>query len=177
MNLVQRIACIVAVVFGVMPLTALAQQVITDYDHSVHFSQYHTYSWGRVHCSDPLFESRITDAVDQALQAKGWRETPAGGDVTISAVAIFRHQAEYTTFYNGFGPGWRWHGWGTGWATTDVEQVPVGTLIIDMYDTASEHLIWRGVARGTLSGKPEKDTAKLQKAVNKMFAHFPPPAA
>jgi hypothetical protein len=30
------------------------------------------------------------------------------------------------------------------------------------------------VARDTLSDKPEKNTEKLQKAVDKMFAKFPP---
>jgi hypothetical protein len=166
-----------ALALSVMPLAARAQKVVTDYDHSVHFSQYHTYSWGQLHCSDPLFEPRMKDAVDQALQAKGWQLAPDGGDVTVSAVAILKHQKEYTTFYNGFGGGWRWHGWGPSWATTNVEEVPVGSLIVDLYDTAGKGLIWRGVARSTLSDKPEKDAEKMRKAVDKMFSHFPPPAA
>ena len=37
-------------------------------------SQYHTYSWGHLHAADPLFEQRVREAVDQALQAKGLRE-------------------------------------------------------------------------------------------------------
>jgi len=176
MNLLQRTISMTALALGLMPLAARAQQVVTDYDHSVHFSQYHTYSWGHLHCSDPLFEPRIKDAVDQALQSKGWQLAPDGGDVTVSAVAILKHQKEYSTFYDGLGGGWRWHGWGTGWATTNVEEVPVGTLIVDLYDTSGKGLIWRGVARSTLSDKPEKDTEKMRKAVEKMFSHFPPHA-
>ncbi len=172
----QNAGLMMALALGVIPLTAPAQQVVTDYDHSVHFSQYHSYSWGHLYCSDPLFESRIKDAVDQALQSKGWQLAPDGGDVTVSAVAILKHQKEYTTFYNGLGGGWRWHGWGTGWATTNVEDVPVGTLIVDLYDTSGRGLVWRGVARDTLSDKPEKDTQKMRKAVDKMFSHFPPRA-
>jgi hypothetical protein len=61
-----------------------------------------------------------------------------------------------------------------GMATTAVEDVPVGTLIVDMYDTSSKRLVWRGMARDTLSDKPEKNSEKLQKAVDKMFAKFPP---
>jgi hypothetical protein len=61
-----------------------------------------------------------------------------------------------------------------GLATTTVEKVPVGTLIVDIYDTQSEHLIWRGEAGEQLSEKPDKDTKKLEKAVDKMFAKFPP---
>jgi hypothetical protein len=175
-KVLQKTGFMMALALGVISLTARAQQVVTDYDHSVHFSQYHTYSWGHLHCSDPLFESRIKDAVDQVLQSKGWQLASDGGDVTVSAVAILKHQKEYTTFYNGLGGGWRWHGWGTGWATTNVEEVPVGTLVVDLYDTAGKGLIWRGVARSTLSDKPEKDTEKMRKAVDKMFSHFPPRA-
>lgn len=146
----------------------------TDYDHSVNFTRDHTYSWGRVHTTDPLFEPRIRDAVDRDLQAKGWQQVPSGGDATITAVLVKKNKAEYTTFYNGLGGGWRWHGWGTGIATTTVENVPVGTLVVDIYDTSSQDLVWRGLAHDQLSDKPEKDTKKLEKAVDKMFAKFPP---
>ncbi len=50
---------------------AVAQDVKTDYDHHANFSQYHTYYWEKVKTTDPLWQSRIQDAVDHALQAKG----------------------------------------------------------------------------------------------------------
>ena len=59
-------------------------------------------------------------------------------------------------------------------ATTTIDRVPVGTLIVDMYDTNSKQLIWRGEAQDQMSDKPEKDTKKLEKAVDKMFEKFPP---
>jgi hypothetical protein len=43
-----------------------------------------------------------------------------------------------------------------------------------MFDANTKHLIWRGTATDTLSGKPDKNTGKLDKAVEKMFSHFPP---
>jgi hypothetical protein len=159
-----------------LPVPGSAQKVETDYDHSANFSQYHTYTWGHVASSDPLFESRVRDAVDHALQAKGLRPVPEGAnaDLTVTAVAMKKNKHEYTTFYDRLGPGWRWHGWGMGMATTAVEDVPVGTLIVDVYDTSSKGLVWRGVARDTLSDKPEKNTEKLHKGVDKVFAKFPP---
>jgi hypothetical protein len=174
MNILQRVFVTLAVAVVFFSIPALAQKVETDYDHSVNFNQYHTYSWGHVHSADPFFEQRIRDAVDHDLQEKGWQMVPAGGDVTLTAVAIKKNQAEYTTFYDGLGGGWRWHGWGGGMATTMVEKVPVGTLIIDIYDAASQHLVWRGLAYDQLSGKPDKDTKKLEKAVDKLFDKFPP---
>ncbi|HEY2471118.1 MAG TPA: DUF4136 domain-containing protein [Terracidiphilus sp.] len=176
MNTVSKalLAGIAAVLL--LSVSGSAQKVETDYDHSANFAQYHTYTWGHVASSDPLFESRIRDAIDHELQEKGWRLAPEGADadVTVTAVAMEKNKREYTTFYDGLGPRWRWHGWGTGMATTSVEDVPVGTLIVDMYDSSSKGLVWRGVARDTLSDKPEKNSEKLEKAVDKMLAKFPP---
>jgi len=164
-----------AVVFAVLfSIAALAQKVETDYDHTANFTQYHTYSWGHVHATDPLFEPRIREAVNRDLQAKGWQQVPSGGDATVTAVLVKTNKAEYNTFYDGLGPGWRWHGWGTGMATTTVENIPVGTLIVDIYDSNSQHLVWRGLAHDQLSDKPDKNTKKLEKAVDKMFDKFPP---
>jgi hypothetical protein len=50
----------------------------------------------------------------------------------------------------------------------------VGTLVLDMYDTSTKQLIWTATSRETLSDKPEKNEKKLEKAVDKMFDHFPP---
>ena len=45
-------------------VAALAGNVRTDYDHSANFSQYHTYSWGQVKTTDPLYVTRIQQAVN-----------------------------------------------------------------------------------------------------------------
>ena len=168
----QRISVTAVLAAILFSTPALAQKVETDYDHSANFSQYHTYSWGHIHATNPLFESRIRDAVDRKLQAKGWQNVPSGGDVTVTAVAVKRNKKEYYTFYDGLGPGWFWRG--TGMTTTSVENIPVGTLVVDIYDAASHRLIWRGLAHDQLSNKPEKNTKKLDKAVDKLFGKFPP---
>ena len=152
---------------------ALSQDVHTDYDHHVNFSNFHTYSWAHVKTTDPLWENRITDAVDHELEAKGWRRVPSGGDVAITAVGSARNQQEYQTFYNGLGGGWFWGGFGDT-ATTSTVNYTVGTLVIDMYDANSKRLIWRGTASKTLSDKVDKNEKTLEKSVDKMFDHFPP---
>jgi hypothetical protein len=177
MNALQKMLVAAAFVAAFFSIPASAQKVTTDYDHSVNVSKYHTYSWGNVQATDPLFEDRIRSAVDEALQSKGWRRVPADGDVMLTAVAVKKNQPEYTTFYDGLGGGWRWHGWGPSMATTTVDKIPVGTLVIDMYDCSNRNLIWRGEAEDQLSDKPEKDTKKVEKAVAKMFNKFPPQAA
>jgi hypothetical protein len=55
-----------------------------------------------------------------------------------------------------------------------VDKIPIGTLVVDAYDTSTQHLVWRGLAHDQLSDKPDKDTKKLEKAVDKLFDKFPP---
>jgi hypothetical protein len=152
-------------------LGAAAQDVKTDYDHHANFSQYHTYYWEKVQTTDPLWQSRIQDAVDHDLQAKGWQRVDNGADVAIAAVGSARNEKEYQTFYNVMG-GWRWGGFGE--TTTTVENYRVGTLVLDFYDAHNKQLIWRGSAQEALSDKPEKNEKKLEKSVSKMLDHFPP---
>src|ERR1700740_1533240 len=106
-----------AILFSIAMLAAFtvssfAQQVKTDYDHNANFGQYKTYSWEKVQTHDPLLVDRIKDAVNRALAAKGWTQVESGGDVCVMAVEITRNQQTLNTFYDGFGGGWRWRGFG-----------------------------------------------------------------
>lgn len=155
----------------VTAIAAFAVEITTDFDHHVDFSRFRTYSWAKVDTPDPLWNDRVKEAVDRELAAKGWSQVPSGGDVSIVAVGTTREKPTLETFYDGF-DGWRWGGFGM--ATTVVKHYTVGTLVIDMFDTSNKELIWRGSASDLLTGKPEKDEKKIEKAVNKMFEHFPP---
>jgi hypothetical protein len=55
-----------------------------------------------------------------------------------------------------------------------VETYKIGTLVLDMYDTGSKQLIWRGTASESISDDSSKNEKKLQKSVDKMFDKFPP---
>ena len=154
-----------------------AQQVKTDYDRSADFGQYKTYSWEKVQTRDPLMVDRIETAVNADLASKGWKQVQSGGDVSIVAIEITHNQQTLNTFYDGFGGGWGWRGWGGGGfgeATTTTDVYQVGTLVVDLFDAETKKLIWRGSSRNTLSNNSEKNIKNLDKAVQKMFQHFPP---
>ena len=173
---------IVVVLIGLMLLLAgkvSAQQVKTDYDRSANFSQYKTYSWEHVKTKDTLDVDRIKSAVNATLAAKGWTQVDSGGDVSIVAVEMTRDQQTLNTFYNGFGGGWGWRrfgGGGFGNATTTTETYKVGTLVLDLFDSKTKKLIWRGSSSDTLSNKSDKNIKDLDKGAQKMFDHFPPDA-
>jgi len=144
----------------------------TDYDHNANFAQYKTYSWGKIQTSNGLWDQRVKDAVNSELTAKGLSEVPSGGDVVLNAIGTTRDQPTLNTFYDGFGRGWRWGGFGD--STTTVENYKVGTLVVDMFDGSTKKLLWRGVSSGTLSNNTNKNIKDLDKDVQKMFQHFPP---
>lgn len=158
---------------------ASAQQVKTDYDRSANFALYKTYSWEHVETKDPLNVDRIKHAVNTVLAARGWTMVDSGADVAVVAMEITRDQQTLDTFYDGFGGGWGWRrfgGGGFGEATTTTDTYKVGTVVVDLFDTKTKQLIWRGSASDTLSDNSDKNIKNLNESVDKMFKHFPPGA-
>src|SRR6202166_461419 len=172
---VQNTVFVSLVTFFLLTAASFAQQVKTDYDHSANFGQYKTYSCEKVQTKDPLLVERIKEAVDAALAAKGWTQVDSGGDVSVVAMEITRNQQTLNTYYDGFGGGWRWRGFGgLEEATTTTETYKVGTVVVDLFDAKTKQLIWRGSESDTLSNKSEKNIKNLDKGVDKMFKNFPP---
>jgi Uncharacterized alpha/beta hydrolase domain (DUF2235)/Domain of unknown function (DUF4136) len=49
----------------------------------------------------------------------------------------------------------------------------VGTLVVDLFDSRTKQLIWRGWATDALPDNPKKETKKLDKEIE-LFKDFPP---
>lgn len=176
MNVKRRISFSIAI--AILSATAGLAEVRTDYDRNADFSHYKTYSWNNVHTQNPLWVDRIKTAVNSELAAKGWMEVESGGDISIMAMEMTKEHRTLNTYYDNFGGGWGWR-WGGGFgdgfgtATTTEDTYRVGTLVVDLFDTNTKKLIWRGSASDTLSDKSDKNIKKLNKDVQKMFDHFP----
>ncbi len=160
---------------------AFAANVSTDYDHNANFRAYHTFSFYKVQASDPFWNQRIQDEVTADLGKAGYQRVDQGGDLSITAIGNVHTQQEYDTFYNGLGGGgygWRgWGGWGGGWGggtETTVRQVPIGTLMLDMYDSNTHQLVWRGRSTDSINNNSNKETKTLDKDIDKMLNGFPP---
>jgi hypothetical protein len=154
---------------------SFAAQVTTDYNHSANFSQYKTYSWIKVQAGDSLWAERIQQDVDAQLSAKGWTKVAANGNASVSAFESTQDQTTLDTFYNGFGGGWRWRGaGGMGMSTTTTDVTKVGTVVVDIFDTRNQQLIWRGKESADLSGHPDRNEKSLARNLGSLFKHFPP---
>jgi Domain of unknown function (DUF4136) len=181
-------AVLLVIVLMGSSIAAFAGNVQTDYDHTVNFSQYNTYSWGKVQTSNPFFVTRIQQAVDTQLQAKGWKLLPTGGSVTVFATDNIHDQQQVQTMYDnmggGWGGGWGWGGWGWGggWghngiATTTTTNQNVSNLVIDLFDGTSKKLLWRGTATENLSTNDNRNTNMVDGDIKNMFKNFPPKPA
>lgn len=149
-----------------------AQKVSYNYDSSADFSAYHTYSWmPQAATVDQLTDQQIKQAIDAQLAQKGLVRVEQNPDLLVGYQLAVKQEQRIQT-YGDAGWGWR----GPGWATTTVTSVPVGTIVVDLYDPARHQLVWRAVATKTIdtNASPEKRNKNLNKAMEKMFTHYPP---
>ena len=170
----------VAAAFTVAATAAFAQDVKVDFDKNANFSGIKTFAvkigtdWG-----NPLSENRVVAEIEEALTGKGWTkaESPDALVVLHGATSV---KKDLHTFYSGGYGGYGWRGgWGGGMgtSTTTVDEYTVGTLVVDIFDSKSKQLVYRGTATDELSNKPEKNAKKLAKASDKLFKDFPPGSA
>ena len=188
MKLRTFLAVAACAAFGLLSLRSYADSIKVDYNHKAQFASYHTYSWGRVHVSNQLDNSRIKHAVDETLQHAGWKEVASGGQITIMATDNIHDEHEAETYYTGmgggWGGGWGWGGWGwgdggfgpggMGEESTSVTSVRKAHLVIDLFESNSKKLLWRGVSRAELTNNPEENRKRLYIDIDHMFKSFPP---
>jgi hypothetical protein len=157
---------------------ALAQTATIDYDHSVNFLKFKTFSWEKLHATDPSVEDRITIAVKRDMEGRYMTEVAKGGDVTITAVEATQSKAEFVNFYNALdGFVWQSAAGAGGFldAGTTVADVPLGTVIIDIYDTHTHRLLWRGAITEPVAAGQDKNDRTIDHAVTVLIGKYPPP--
>jgi hypothetical protein len=156
---------------GIALVTACSTlRTSVDYDRSLDFSRYKTFDFGRGTPARRSFtQKRIEDVVASTLRSKGLTsvrdERP---DLRVYTHIVLENQQRIDTVVYGYG--WRWGG---GITTTIVTNVPVGTLIVDLVDTESKELVWRGQATDTIDRDSEARDEQLRNAVTEMFEGFP----
>lgn len=160
-------------------VTASAQDVKVDFDKDANFAVIKTFavkigtSW-----NNPISEKRVVDEIEQSLVEKGWTKAePGSADATVVLHGATEKQKSLNTFYSGGYGGYGWRGMGVGGmgtATTTTSEYLVGTLVVDIFDSKSKQLMFRGQAQDEISDKPEKNIKKMAKVTDKMFKDFPP---
>jgi hypothetical protein len=145
-----------------------------DYDQAAQFSAYRTYAFKDVHGQDSLQMKRVQAAIDRTLAVKGLAKADGKPDLWVVLHTRTRNDQRITTYGAGWGWGWRWRG--PYWTTARVENIPVGTLVVDLVDTHAKELVWRGSASRVVDRDetPQERAGYVQEAIDKLFAGFPP---
>ena len=173
----MRSFIVVAAVILLMPASALAQKTSFDFDKSADFAKFKTYALkDGTAVGDALIDNRIVAAIQAELGAKGLTQKDAEPDVVVVYHIAFDKQKDITAYNTSYGRyGYRWGG---GWGTTDVRvnEILVGTLIIDVADAAKKEVVWRGMGVKEVDpqAKAEKRDKNINGAVKKILRNFPP---
>jgi hypothetical protein len=151
-------------------LVAGAQQVSVNFNNTASFANYHTYAWGEDNANkikNSILAQVAVQNIDTAMQAKGFQKVAlsAKPDLIVTANGGLRETTTYTAM------GMR--GFGGGMGSITPQQNVDGTLIVDLYTTSDQSLVWRGIATNTLSTNGDKNQKIVVSAVQKMFKKWP----
>lgn len=154
-------------------------RVYTDCDPDFDLWTYKTYNWvatANVETGkNPLYynelnDKRIKTAVSNELTSRGYRlvEEQPGLIVHYHIVVTEEALVSPESFSYNYSPYWTE-------ALANLSPYREGTLIVDLMDSQSKNLVWRGWAVSAISDdyKPKQIDALIKKAVTKMFNRFP----
>jgi hypothetical protein len=161
---------------------AYGQDVHYNYDRDANFAAYKTYQWvdlpGRV--PDQLVDGAVKRSVDEQLARKGLTKVEKDADLHVGYQAMINLEKgiNLSAWGTGGAPG-GWGGFGgldNGTVQGQTSTIPVGILVVDLYDRGRKQMIWRGDAIKAidLQKDPDKNYRNLQKAMAKLFKNYPP---
>jgi uncharacterized protein DUF4136 len=182
--MVRITAFVAGTVMLVACSTAPAMKVETDHDpaKAAQLRSYRTYgvqpasSQGSV--DDVAMGGAVVRSVDETLGSKGYRREASRPDFLVKWHVSIESRQRTTTMD---APTFR-----------DVRPMPSpaspgvpvmvtrqyreGTLVLDVVDTGSDVVVWRGSAQAELvgSGDPLTRQARIQEAVRRILERFPP---
>jgi hypothetical protein len=159
---------------------ASAPTIKVGWDEKASFATYHTWAWkpdGSI--QDPVWAKRCQDVLSDQLASDGLTQVRLDQSPDLWAAVHVRLSTE--TQLMPYSPNWG-YGWGA-WAPVDAYEVDtsVGTIIIDLVDVKSKHIVWRGRAKGAMDPTKSNEAReeKLIAILKQLFAGYPPagPAA
>lgn len=174
-------------------LTGMLQaQVKSDYDKTIDFTKYKTYSFaGWQNDSDKLIndldKTRILDAFKAEFDARNMTLVEDNADAVVTLFLVIDNKTSTTAYTNymggmgmGYGYGWGMGmgaGMGTSTTTYSENDYQVGTLVVDVYDAGTKKLAWQGVLQKTINEKASKREKTIPKNAAKIMKQYPVPAA
>lgn len=168
----MTIAAATAVTLLVRP--AVAQQVTYDYDRATDFTAFHSYAWVEGNpVQDDLTHRRIVAAVDSQLAGRGLERR--GLDQHPDVVVVYHAGVTRSVKVTGYGSGWGVRPALGRTGTARSEEVLTGMLAVEILEPKTGMVLWHGLVSRDLDlqANPEKRDENIQRAVMKLFRHYP----
>ena len=177
---------------GLLLLTACSTLTVqTDYETTYDFSALNTYAWlegeapsNDIRINNSLIINRVVNAVNTSLQSKGYALVDKDkADFYVNWFGGIEDKIRQETInsyygYLGYDSGdWGYNrGYWPGYIRTYTYEYQQGTLIIDIADSKSKQLVWRGTGQEYLEEKetPEEITQGINQIVSEILSSFPP---
>jgi hypothetical protein len=151
-----------------------AQTVRTSYQPGLDFSKFHTYRWVEIKGShpDPDVDAQIKQSIDSQLAKKKLTKKDGEVDLYVDYQGAISKTTTWQTYED-----WSSAALLDGRIPMRKEvTIDMGTLIIDIYDSAAKRLVWSGRASKTLDPNSSQEQRKknIDKAAQKLFENYPP---
>jgi uncharacterized protein DUF4136 len=156
-------------------------RVSSHSDQGLVWTNYQTFEWGPADAlpagdprldRDPFFQDHVEGAIEKAMSAHGFTRSAAAErpDVVIHYHANVAERLDVDHIDRG-----------NGYCASDdcrprVSRYEAGTLVVDIVDAASNVLIWRGWAQGSLEGvlgDRDRLRRRIDDSVTQMFETLP----
>lgn len=181
----------VLVSFALVGLFSVSSLATTksDYDHHYKLDGAKTWDFktpkNSVHDSvgsNSLWEQRIREDMTQRLGAAGFTQTQSGApDLLVTYRLGTKERVEtqyvrrgYPGYFGFYGRRGVWFGLQPGWGETTVWRTPYSksTLVMDVTDAKTNHLVWRGYDTETIDfNKADQTIEKSVEHLTKRFTH------
>ena len=171
-----------AIIVSALTVTAAhAQRPQIQWNEEYDFAAVETFQWQTTPGSslasvNPFMHSRVVATIEYELT--DWlTEVSSDPDVYVTYHTSSQDKVRLQTNswgygFGGYGRGrWDYYGYGYGGpvaSTTTVHEYEEGTLVVDIWDAASQELVWRGTVSRVFSQNVERAERQVVKAIQRM---------
>ncbi len=166
---------------GALSACATATNVSSHVESGVDFARYRSFDWGPADSlptgdprldKDPFFKDQLQGAVERALAARGIQLAPSGGTPDLR----IHYHANVTERIDVSGADRRFGYCQTPDCQGRVDAYEAGTIVLDVVDTRTNRVVWRGWAQERLEpllDNRDRLASHIQEAVKRMLAQMP----
>ena len=156
-------------------------KVSADYNRSINFSAYKTFSMYEMKADNvnQLNQERIEKYIRLEMSNRGYVENKVNPDLKVNAVTVLKNRRgiSATTNYYGFGGFYRPYGaWGVpvaGYTSVSTYDYKDGSLVIDVIDAKVNKMVWTGSAVAELYKQPKNPEEAISTTIAKIMGNYP----